>query len=148
MVSKEVFIFSVALVALLSFSLGVVWQQGSQGASAEEVRVYEPVVAQSGEFTLLAQYVMNDEWEYKVTGSFDNQCPKFDISTELIDLDPSVARVKMVIYKPTDEVLCAQSIKQVEEVGAFIASSDTEIEFIVQEAEARSTVTGLPALEE
>jgi hypothetical protein len=148
MVTKEIFVFVVGFVALLSFSLGVVWQSESHETLAEELETYEPIIAQSGEFTMTAKYVTNNNWEYEITGSFDNQCPKFDISTELIDSVPSVAKVKIVVYKPTDEVLCAQSIKPVKETGTFSASADTEIEFIMQETEARSTVTGLPALEE
>jgi len=147
MVTKEIFVIIVAFTAILSFSLGVVWQQGGHETLAEEGVEYEQVIAQSGEFTLTAEYAKNNEWEYEITGSFDNQCPKFDVSTELIDSLPAVVKVKMVVYKPADEVLCAQAIKPVKETGTFEATAETEIEFIVQEAESRPTVTGLPALE-
>ena len=142
------FILVTGFVAVLSFSLGVVWQQRSHAEPVEKVVAAEPVIAQSGEFTLSAEYVEDNEWEYEITGSFDNQCPKFDVSTERIDSKPEVVKVKMVVYKPADEVLCAQAIKPVEETGTFEASADSEIEFVVEESESRPTVTGLPALEE
>ncbi len=148
MITKEFFAITVAFIGMLGFALGVLWSQQSAGHGADDALAdSEPVIAQSGDFTLTAEYVGDETWEYEVTGSFDNQCPKFDISTEIIDSNPVAAKVRMVVYKPADDVLCAQAIKPVAEKGKFTATSDSDIEFTVQESESRPTVTGLPALE-
>jgi hypothetical protein len=148
MISREFYAVSIAFIGILGFALGVLWQQDAQHTYSEEESEHEPVIAQSGEFTMTAEYIEDDTWEYQVTGSFDNQCPKYDISTELIDAKTEIVKVRMMVYKPADDVLCAQAIKQVKESGEFTAAADSEIEFTVQESESRPTVTGLPALED
>ena len=148
MINKEIFFVVVAFVGILSFSLGTVWSSSELKKEKTEPDQHESeaVVIKDHEFTMTAKYTNDEEWAYTITGSFDNQCPKHDVSTELIDSKPELVKVKMVIYKPEDDVLCAQTIKDVVDKGTFKAGEDTEIEFVVLEDESKPTATGLPLL--
>lgn len=135
---------------LLGFSLGVVWDRNV--ASTAEIQSstegVPTIIREEGDFTLVSKYIDDNKWEYHITGSMDNQCPKADSSVEVIESDPQLVKVKMVIYKPEDNSLCAQTIKSVDESGAFEATSEAVMEFVIVEDDSRSTITGLPVLEE
>lgn len=83
------------------------------------------VIKQEDGINLEANYVEENLWEYTVTGTVPTPCHKVTVTNTVMESYPEQVDVNVEIKDSGD--ICAEVIQDVEEEGAFKASSEAQI---------------------
>jgi hypothetical protein len=79
------------------------------------------------DFASTYEYLGDNTWDYKVTGTLPNPCYTVTIEPVVMESDPEQVSIKTKIQEPSPDEICTQVIQEVEETGTFSASEDAEI---------------------
>jgi hypothetical protein len=79
------------------------------------------------DFFLTYEYVGDNTWDYKVTGTLPNPCYTVTFESIVMESDPEQVRVQAMVQEPSPEEICTQVIQEVEEIGTFSAGENAEI---------------------
>jgi len=79
------------------------------------------------DFLLTYEYIGDNTWSYKVTGTLPNPCYTVTFEPVVMESYPEQVRIDTKVQEPSPEEICAQVIQEVEETGTFSASENAEI---------------------
>lgn len=84
------------------------------------------------DFDFQYTYIGENTWRYTLRGELPNSC--YTISTEAIVMEsyPEKVQVKSTIKYPTEDMVCTQSIQEIDEEGEFEASEYAQISFEIE----------------
>lgn len=82
-------------------------------------------------FTFHAEYKGENVWEYKINGEVPSPCHNYKIDALVLESYPEQVSLVIAITKPSEEDICVQVIKKIEETGTFSAGENAKISFLV-----------------
>ncbi len=84
------------------------------------------------DFALAYEYMGNNTWDYKVTGTLPNPCYIVTLEPVVTESDPEQVMIEAKVQEPSPDEVCTQVIREVEETGTFSANEDAEILFNIE----------------
>jgi hypothetical protein len=126
---KSVFLIALSAIALLAVAV-FVYLTYFKPETPEDLNPMELRVTREEEgMTLVAAYLGESGWEYTVTGTVPNPCHETSVDVTVMESYPEQVNVTLNIVNTGGT--CAQVIQNVEETGTFKASSEAQINFII-----------------
>jgi hypothetical protein len=89
------------------------------------------IVLEKEGFTLSADYVGDNTWEYSIAGTLPTPCHEYTISPVVMESYPEQVVININI-SVDPEIMCIQVIQDVQELGTFNASDSAKIDLSVK----------------
>ena len=83
------------------------------------------------DFTFEYTYSGENLWKYTITGTLPNPCYSISTSASVAESYPEQVFVTSTITPPKKDEICAQVVKEVNEIGEFTASENATVSFNV-----------------
>ncbi|MHC1716833.1 MAG: hypothetical protein AB9915_03055 [Candidatus Dojkabacteria bacterium] len=125
-------IIGVAVLLLLLVLIGAIAYQiyiGTKDTNDDSDGTNSPQSITKDNFTFEYTYKGNNLWEYTVKGELPNPCYKISTDAIVAESYPEQVSVTSTITAPQKDVICAQVIQNVNEVGEFNASEKATVSF-------------------
>lgn len=121
-----IFLLCLVLLGALAYQIYLVMQKEKTDQDKNT-----PQSITKDDFTFEYTYTGNNLWSYTVKGTLPNPC--YTISTDSIVAEsyPEQVYVTSTITPPKQDQVCAQVIKDVNEIGEFTASENATVSFNV-----------------
>ena len=137
MEKKNVLGLGLLFLALLVIGGGVYYlysgreKEIAQNQDQEELEELPPIEETEplpfDDFALTYEYIGDNTWDYKVTGTLPNPCYTVTLEPVVMESYPEQVMIETKVQEPSPEEVCTQVIQEVEETGTFSASKDAEI---------------------
>lgn len=89
------------------------------------------VTSEKNNFTFRAEYKEGNTWAYEIKGEIPSPCHSYEIEPFVLESYPEQVSVVLTIRKPSEETICTEVIKEIEETGTFTAGNKAKISFLV-----------------
>lgn len=125
---------SIALIAAIIFiGLGYIFTKEKPLDGNADDTNSEVVTDSEGGFSMTAEYVGENSWEYKVEGELPTPCHSADVDSLVAESFPEQVSVKVTLTEPDDAIVCVQVIREFEYEGEFSASEGASVNLSVSE---------------
>lgn len=121
-----IFLLCLILLGSLAYQIYLVMQK-----EKEEKAESTPQSITKDDFTFKYTYSGENLWKYTITGTLPNPCYSISTSSSVAESYPEQVFVTSTITPPKKDDICAQVIKDVNEIGEFTASENATVSFNV-----------------